>query len=159
VTAALGLGTNLGDRLSNLRVALRLLGETFTVLETSDVFETAPWGVTDQPFFLNACLSMECEATPEGLLERVKAIEEKMGRRETRRWGERVIDIDILLMGSLVYDAPGLRVPHADMHRRAFVLVPLAQILPGWVHPTGQTAASLAERASASDAPVRVCRL
>jgi 2-amino-4-hydroxy-6-hydroxymethyldihydropteridine diphosphokinase len=137
-----------------------MLRETFTVLKTSDVFETAPWGVTDQPFFLNACLLMECGATPEELLERVQAIEKKMGRRETRRWGERVIDIDILLMGSVTLDAPGLRLPHADMHRRAFVLIPLAQILPDWVHPTGQTVASLAAvHAASPDAPVRVCRL
>jgi 2-amino-4-hydroxy-6-hydroxymethyldihydropteridine diphosphokinase len=151
----------LGDRLGNLRAALNFLRGLFTVVKTSDVFETTPWGVTDQPCFLNACLLIGCAMPPEALLEQVKAIEKKMGRLTTRRWGERIIDIDILLMDSLVYDAPDLRVPHADMHRRAFVLIPLAQILPHWVHPgTGRTVASLAEdilsSRSPSSAPVRV---
>jgi 2-amino-4-hydroxy-6-hydroxymethyldihydropteridine diphosphokinase len=157
----------LGDRLGNLRAALGFLKELFTVVETSDVFETAPWGVTDQPCFLNACLLMECEASPETpgiLLEQVKAIEKKMGRVASRRWGERLIDIDILLMGSLVCDAPDLRIPHIDMHRRDFVLIPLAQILPHWVHPgLGRTITALAEDVfsglPSSSAPVRVARL
>jgi 2-amino-4-hydroxy-6-hydroxymethyldihydropteridine diphosphokinase len=161
---ALGLGSNLGDRLGNLRAALVFLREMFEVVKTSDVFETAPWGVTDQPCFLNACLLMECEAlpeTPEMLLEQVKAIEKKMGRAASRRWGERLIDIDILLMDSLVCDSPNLRIPHADMHRRDFVLVPLAQIFPHWVHPgMGRTVASMAEDVfSPSSAPVRVASL
>jgi 2-amino-4-hydroxy-6-hydroxymethyldihydropteridine diphosphokinase len=161
---ALGVGSNLGDRLGNLRAALVFLREMFEVVKTSDVFETAPWGVTDQPCFLNACLLIECEAspeTPEMLLEQVKAIEKNMGRVASRRWGERLIDIDILLMGSLVCDSPNLRIPHADMHRRDFVLVPLAQILPHWVHPgMGRTVASLAEDVfSPSSAPVRVTSL
>jgi 2-amino-4-hydroxy-6-hydroxymethyldihydropteridine diphosphokinase len=139
VTAALGLGSNLGNRLSNLRVALRHLRdikpEAFKVVQVSDVFETAPWGVTDQPHFLNACLLAECTLPPAELLELLKNIETKMGRKPTRHWGERLIDIDILLMDSLVYDAPDLHIPHADMTRRDFVLIPLAQILPSWVHP------------------------
>jgi 2-amino-4-hydroxy-6-hydroxymethyldihydropteridine diphosphokinase len=161
MTTALGLGSNLGDRLGNLRTALNFLRESFTVVKTSDVFETAPWGVTDQPCFLNACLLMECEIAPEALLERVKGIEKKMGRLTARRWGERCIDIDILLMGSLVRDTPDLRIPHPDMHRRDFVLIPLAQILPHWLHPCmGRTVASLAEDVSSplspSSVPVRV---
>jgi 2-amino-4-hydroxy-6-hydroxymethyldihydropteridine diphosphokinase len=160
---ALGLGSNLGDRLGNLRAALNSLRGLFTVVRTSDVFETAPWGVTDQPYFLNACLLMECAMPPEELLTQVKAIEREMGRAASRRWGERSIDIDILLMGSLVHDTPGLRIPHIDMHRRDFVLIPLAQILPHWVHPgTGRSVASLAEdylAAPALSAPVRVAAL
>jgi 2-amino-4-hydroxy-6-hydroxymethyldihydropteridine diphosphokinase len=162
-TTALGLGSNLGDRLGNLRVALSFLQGLFTVVRTSDVFETAPWGVTDQPCFLNACLLMECDMPPEALLDQAKAIEEKMGRLPARRWGERCIDIDILLMDTLVYDTPNLRVPHADMHRRDFVLVPLAQILPHWIHPgTGRAVASLAEDVfsfSPFSAPVRITAL
>ncbi|MDR2175614.1 MAG: 2-amino-4-hydroxy-6-hydroxymethyldihydropteridine diphosphokinase [Synergistaceae bacterium] len=161
---ALGLGSNLGNRLGNLRAALNFLRELYMVVRTSDVFETAPWGVTDQPYFLNACVLMECAAPPETLLEQVKAIEKKMGRAAARRWGERLIDIDILLMDSLVCDSPNLHIPHADMHRRDFVLIPLAQILPHWIHPgTGRSAASLAEDVfsalSPSSAPVRVAAL
>jgi 2-amino-4-hydroxy-6-hydroxymethyldihydropteridine diphosphokinase len=158
MTTALGLGSNLGNRLENLRAALRFLRELFPIVKTSDVFETAPWGVTNQPHFLNACLLTKDTVRPETLLEQVKDIEKKMGRIATRRWGERVIDIDILLMDSVVLDTPDLRVPHADMHRRDFVLLPLAQILPDWVHPgTGRSVASMAKETRLS--PVRVTAL
>ena len=132
---ALGLGTNLGNRLLNLRTAFKHLKKHLSVVRTSDVFETAPWGVTDQPCFLNACILVECRLSPESLLALVKRFEREMGRTETRHWGERVIDIDILLMGSQIYDSPLLTIPHAQMHRRDFVLIPLAEILPNWVHP------------------------
>jgi 2-amino-4-hydroxy-6-hydroxymethyldihydropteridine diphosphokinase len=158
---ALGVGSNLGNRLLNLRTALRYLKETaqFEVIRTSDVFETAPWGVTDQPYFLNACLLAKCELSPEDLLGSLKGIEAKMGRAATRRWGERVIDLDILTMDSVVCDAPDLHIPHKDLHRRGFVLIPLAQILPHWVHPvTGRTIDEMASMFREPE-PVRICRL
>jgi 2-amino-4-hydroxy-6-hydroxymethyldihydropteridine diphosphokinase len=163
--AALGLGSNLGNRLLNLRTALRHVKaanpEAFKVVQTSDVFETPPWGVTDQPHFLNACLTAECTLSPEELLALVKDIEAKMGRKETRRWGERSIDLDILAMGQVIYESPSLCVPHADMHRRGFVLVPLAQILPDWVHPV--TDRSVREMAGdfcgGGNGFLRICRL
>jgi 2-amino-4-hydroxy-6-hydroxymethyldihydropteridine diphosphokinase len=167
VIAAVGLGSNLGNRLLNLRTALRHLRTanpgSFEVLQTSDVFETPPWGVTDQAHFLNACLTANCALPPEELLALLKNIEAKMGRQETRRWGERVIDLDILTMQSLTYKSPSLRVPHAEMHWRGFVLAPLAQILPDWVHPV--TNRSVAEMAgdftenSSKGGFVRICRL
>lgn len=150
---ALALGTNLGNRLANLRQALRRLEALGTILKRSDVFETEPWGVTEQPRFLNACLLMKTDLDPEALLTAVKGIERDMGRRETVRWGARNIDIDILLCGTLLYESPRLRIPHAHLHDREFVLVPLAQILPNWHHPAlGQTVAEMA-RAQASDCP------
>ena len=150
---ALALGANLGNRLANLRQALHRLEVLGTVLKRSDVFETEPWGVAEQPRFLNACLLMKTDLEPEALLAAVKGIERDMGRRETVRWGARNIDIDILLCGTLLYESPRLQIPHAHLADREFVLVPLAQILPDWHHPAlGQTVAEMA-RAQASDCP------
>ena len=97
---ALGLGTNLGNRLGNLCQAARAIEEDIgPILRVSEVFETEPWGVTDQLHFLNACLCLDIdgESDPEALLASLKAIERRMGRKETIRWGARLIDIDILL--------------------------------------------------------------
>jgi len=168
---AIGLGSNLGNRLMNLRTALRLLSEVFPchqclpcsngsgLIQASDVFETEPWGVTDQPHFLNACLIIKNSSPYEDLLAKIKKIEAEMGRTITRRWGERKIDIDILFIDSIIYDSPALSIPHADMHRRSFVLIPLAQIAPRWVHPrTKLTVSEMALRFQ-EQAPTRVCRL
>ena len=162
-TMALGLGSNQGNRLLNLRTAVKYLRETrreegqIEVVRKSDVFETAPWGVTDQPHFLNACLLAESDLPPESLLELLKGIEARMGRTTTRRWGERLIDLDILLIDSLLYDSPMLHIPHSDMHRRDFVLIPLAQILPDWIHPG--TERSVASMATNYHGAVRICGL
>jgi 2-amino-4-hydroxy-6-hydroxymethyldihydropteridine diphosphokinase len=158
---ALSIGSNLGNRLVNLRAALRYLKAAagLEVTQASDVFETAPWGVTDQPYFLNACILAKCALRPEELLGLLKGVEAKMGRRTTRRWGQRVIDIDILMMDSLIHDSLDLHIPHKDMHRRGFVLIPLAQILPRWVHPiTGRAADDMASIFRDPE-PVRICCL
>ena len=162
----------MGNRLLNLRTAMRLLKEHprlkelgLRVTSVSDVFETAPWGVADQPYFLNACLLLESTDTanapsafhPEILLKAVKEIETGMGRTETRRWGERLIDIDILLVDACFYESPTLRIPHIDMHRRGFVLIPLAQLLPNWLHPG--TERTVAEMARDYPKAVRICAL
>jgi 2-amino-4-hydroxy-6-hydroxymethyldihydropteridine diphosphokinase len=162
-TVALGLGSNLGNRLVNLRVALKRLKEAnpgaFKIVGTSDVFETAPWGVEDQPHFLNACLLTDCTLAPPELLALLKNVEEKMGRTTTRRWGERVIDIDILLMDEQVYDSPVLHIPHVDTDKRDFVLIPLAQILPYWIHPvTQRTLSEMAEKFRDREL-IRICAL
>ena len=140
---ALGLGTNLGNRLGNLRQAARAIEEDIgPILRASEVFETEPWGVTDQLHFLNACLCLDIdgESDPEALLASLKAIERRMGRKETIRWGARLIDIDILLIGDRIYESPALRIPHLHLSERSFVLTPLIQILPGWSHPlTGKS--------------------
>ena len=163
--AAIGLGSNLGNRLLNLRTALRFLVETLPysggnkLTRASDVFETEPWGVKDQPYFLNMCLIIENVSPPEELLTRIKEIETEMGRMVTRRWGERKIDIDILFMDYMTYDSPSLHIPHAYMHRRDFVLIPLAQIAPHWIHPFIKRTI----RDMASDfrdrSPTRICGL
>ncbi|NLL37537.1 MAG: 2-amino-4-hydroxy-6-hydroxymethyldihydropteridine diphosphokinase [Fretibacterium sp.] len=133
---ALGLGSNLGNRLANLRrAASRAAAAIGPVHRASDVFETEPWGVTDQPCFLNACMSLRTDAEPDDLLRIVKNIEREMGRKESARWGARLIDLDLLLKDELVLDTPYLVIPHLHLPLRDFVLVPLMQILPDWRHP------------------------
>jgi 2-amino-4-hydroxy-6-hydroxymethyldihydropteridine diphosphokinase len=131
----LALGTNLGNRLSNLEAALAALPPAVRVLQRSPVYETAPWGVTSQPTFLNMVLQGETDLSPDGLLTQVKSLEKELGRQPTYRYGPRLIDIDILLYDDLVLNTSGLVIPHPRLHERAFVLVPLADLAPGLVHP------------------------
>ena len=147
IRAALGLGSNIGDRLGMLRSAVRSLQrEGMTILAASDVYETPPWGVTDQPLFLNACVVAGTELSPEDLLLFLKETEKKLGRKEALRWGPRAIDLDILLYDNLLLDSPALSIPHLQLHERAFVLRPLADIVPDWKSPrSGQTVAEMAE--------------
>ena len=158
---ALGLGSNLGNRVANLRLAAAQVSETIgPIRDASDIFETAPWGVTDQPFFLNACLTVETDASPQTLLTKVKFIEREMGRKKTVRWGARLIDLDLLLLDDLIHDEPYLRIPHPHLHERDFVLIPLAQILPGWRHPTlGKTIEEMAAGLKTPTPPLRIVAL
>ncbi|MDD2206199.1 MAG: 2-amino-4-hydroxy-6-hydroxymethyldihydropteridine diphosphokinase [Aminobacterium sp.] len=138
---ALGIGSNIGDRMGNLRKAVQLLKEKkIAIIAKSDIFETAPVGVTQQPRFLNACVIIETEAKPEELLSTIKTIEQEIGRVQRVHWGPREIDIDILLLeNGQTYTSSTLCIPHPEMYKRAFVLVPLAQIAPDWVHPLSKT--------------------
>jgi 2-amino-4-hydroxy-6-hydroxymethyldihydropteridine diphosphokinase len=135
VRVYLGLGTNLGDRRQNLRDALAALPDSVRVLRVSRVYETAPWGYLDQPNFLNQVAEVETALSPLELLGEVKRIEQRLGRKQTFRYGPRQIDIDILLYGRQVITAPGLEVPHPRLAERAFVLVPLAELAPSYRHP------------------------
>ena len=146
-TAYLGLGTNLGDREQNLVQAVNALnaGPELAVLRTSGIYETAPWGLTNQPDFLNTAAEISTTLSPRQLLDRIKDLEHQLGREAGPRFGPRPIDIDILLFGDLVVDEPDLRIPHASLHLRAFALVPLAELTPDSVHPIlGITIAKLA---------------
>ncbi len=141
----LGIGGNLGDRVAHLRHALWLLARDCEDLTVSPVYETPPWGDTDQPMFLNLVARGKTGLSPQLLLARVKTIEFEVGRRPTRRWGPRVIDIDILAMGRTIENGPDLSIPHSRMHERGFVMIPLADLEPDWVHPLlGTSAASIA---------------
>lgn len=130
-TAYLALGTNLGDKLENLRSAVRLLRESgCKITGVSSLYSTKPVGVKDQPDFLNAVIRVETVYGPKALLGLCQSIELRLGRERTIRWGPRVIDVDILLYDDLVMDEPSLTLPHPEMSKRAFVLAPLAEIDP-----------------------------
>ena len=141
----LGLGANLGDRYGQLLGALGQLDALLGGVEHSAVYESPPWGVSDQPSFLNCCCRGRWAGTPHELLRQVKAIEERLGRRPTRRWGERLIDIDILVLGAAIVSAPDLQIPHPQLPRRRFVCRPLADLCPTLLVPgLGRTAEDLA---------------
>jgi 2-amino-4-hydroxy-6-hydroxymethyldihydropteridine diphosphokinase len=126
--AAIGIGSNVGEAAGNVRRAFERLGETGTVFARSSLYRTAPWGVTDQPPFVNAVALVDTTLAPRELLAALKRIEADEGRVATYRWGPRVLDLDILTYGDLVVDEPDLVIPHARLRERAFALVPLAEI-------------------------------
>ena len=135
-TAYVALGSNLGNREENLRTALKHLEENgVQVVKVSTFIETEPYGVTDQPGFINAVCQVATELAPLELLRLLLSIEQEMGRVRLRRWGERNIDLDLLLYEDAVLESEELTLPHPDMHNRDFVLVPLAEIAPEEVHP------------------------
>jgi 2-amino-4-hydroxy-6-hydroxymethyldihydropteridine diphosphokinase len=127
--AYLGLGSNLGRRDRNLSAARRRLRQKGArILRRSRVIDTEPWGVTDQPRFLNQVLEVEWQGSPRELLLAAKAVEREGGRKSTRRWGPRVIDVDILLFGSERISEPDLQIPHPRIAERAFVMDGLKEL-------------------------------
>ena len=138
-TAYVALGSNLGDKEANLHKALELLQERgVEIVKTSTFISTEPYGVTDQPQFLNGVCEVRTSLEPLELLHTLLDIEQEMGRVRLRHWGERNIDLDLLLYEDVVMDTPQLKLPHPDMQNRDFVLLPLAEIAPELVHPTLQ---------------------
>lgn len=127
---AIGLGSNLGDRARYLSDAARRLAHSggISLQKLSTVYETPPWGDTDQPAFLNAALTLEADLPPLDLLKCVKEIEVAVGRTPSRRWGPREIDIDILFYGDIALESERLTLPHPYMYERAFVLQPLSEL-------------------------------
>jgi len=134
--AYIGIGSNLGDREKNCERAIILLKKHgFIILKQSSMIETEPWGVEDQPAFINMAVSVETTLSPEKLLTLLKESEINLGRTETLRWGPRIIDLDILFYDDLVMEKPDLSIPHPHIKDRDFVLRPLAEIAPDLIHP------------------------
>lgn len=145
VRCYVGLGSNAGDRLANLRSAVDLLqaGEHVRVLRSSRVYETDPVGGPPQPDFLNAVIEVETELEARELLDRCLGVERSLGRERVERWGPRTIDLDLLTYDGAEMDEPDLIVPHPRMHERAFVLVPLLELDADPPLPGGRRAAAL----------------
>lgn len=141
-TVYIALGTNLGDRLANLRTAIQSMPPEIVIVAESHVYETPPWGYEDQPAFLNMVIKAETGLEPESLLTYLKQLEVELGREQNFRWGPRLIDLDILFYDNLVIDTPPLVVPHPRLHERAFVLVPLMDVAPDLLHPLFQRSVS-----------------
>lgn len=130
--AYVGVGANLGDRESTIRAAIAALPD---VVAVSELRETDPVGVLDQPPFLNGAVALDTDLTPRELLDVLLEVERGLGRERRERWGPRTIDLDLLLYGGETLDAPGLAVPHPRLHERRFALEPLAELDPGLVVP------------------------
>jgi 2-amino-4-hydroxy-6-hydroxymethyldihydropteridine diphosphokinase len=144
----LGLGSNVGDRLANLRAAVEELdARGVRSVRRSSVYETDPQGeILDQPDFLNACVEVETELDPEDLLDVCKAVERDLGREDGVRHGPRLIDVDVLLLGGREYESDRLALPHRDLLTRRFVLVPLLELDPDLALPDGTRLADALER-------------
>ena len=157
------LGSNLGNRLQNLRAAKMKLESLGHVSESSDVFSTEPWGGVQQPDYLNACVRIESPLRyqPHEILKAVKNFEREIGRVESVRWGARKIDIDILLIDDVIFHSQDLDIPHVRIPERLFVLVPLSQIVPeNWRHPENDlTVHEMIERVKGESWPLRVTSL
>ena len=170
VTAYLGLGSNLGRREENLAAAIQRLNDgpvtsesrypatsthennTIEVRRSSAVYQTSPWGLKDQPDFLNCVIEVGTQLPPAGLLERAKEVEEALGRQPGLRYGPRLIDVDILLYSTVVVEQPDLQIPHPRLHLRAFALIPLAELEPGLIHPVLHlTVGELAQKVDGRD--------
>jgi 2-amino-4-hydroxy-6-hydroxymethyldihydropteridine diphosphokinase len=150
--AYIGLGSNLGDREANLRQALEHLAQTpeTAVVRASSLYDTEPVGVEDQPHFLNAVAQLETQLAPRQLLWNLMLIERRLGRVRSQRWGPRTLDLDLLLVDDLVLDEEDLELPHPEMTKRSFVLVPMVELEPLLVHPvTGETMLALLQRLGA----------
>lgn len=147
-TAFVGIGSNLGDRETNLRRAIELLSaeDGIEVVAVSEIRETEPVGPVEQGPFLNGAVQLETSLSARELLERLLSVENRLGRVRAERWGPRTIDLDLLIYGDEKIDEPGLTVPHPRLHERRFVLEPLADLDPGLEIPgQGSASALLAE--------------
>ncbi|HEX8965684.1 MAG TPA: 2-amino-4-hydroxy-6-hydroxymethyldihydropteridine diphosphokinase [Patescibacteria group bacterium] len=134
-TVYLALGANTGNKKENMAKAIALLGEKVRVVKKAPLYETKPWGYTEQENFLNSAILIETELSPKELLAFIKQVEEKVGRQKRFTNGPREIDIDILFYDDLIINTPSLTIPHALLHVRDFVLQPLCDIAPDFVHP------------------------
>ncbi|MBA2669699.1 MAG: 2-amino-4-hydroxy-6-hydroxymethyldihydropteridine diphosphokinase [Gemmatimonadetes bacterium] len=160
VDVLIGLGANLGDPQLQLQMAVRELELSITIDAVSSLYLTSPVGLADQPDFLNLVLRGGCTLPAGELMRRARKIEEHSGRAPSVRDGPRTLDIDLLAYGQERIDVPGLTVPHPRMHQRRFVLEPLVEVDPDWVHPELRlTAAEMLDGLSSCERVVRLGRL
>jgi len=147
----LGLGSNLGERVTNLEAAIQALATEVELTKVSSYYQTKPWGFLDQPDFLNLVLEAVTNLSPFDLLDFLKEIESEIGRKPNFRFGPRLVDIDILLYGGELIDERKLTIPHKYLKERAFVLVPLAEIAPDLKYPgSEETISDLAGKVDSS---------
>tara|TARA_A100000171_G_C2137977_1_gene151957 strand:+ start:162 stop:653 length:492 start_codon:yes stop_codon:yes gene_type:complete len=141
------LGTNLGDREKNLQIAKeQLTAHQLTIKKESSIYETAAWGIENQPSFLNQVVTVDSDKNPERVLVIINIIEGLMGRIRNLKWAQRLIDIDILYYGNSVIDKPKLKVPHPEIQNRRFTLAPLVELAPNFKHPiSGKTQLEMLE--------------
>jgi 2-amino-4-hydroxy-6-hydroxymethyldihydropteridine diphosphokinase len=145
----IGLGSNQGDRIARIREAIQRMGAdpAMQVLRVSSLYRTAPWGDRSQPEFINAVVQLSSPLVPLAVLDRLLAMESELGRsRSGRRWGPRVIDLDVLLAGDRILHLPRLILPHPRMHRRRFVLEPLQALAPDLEIPARGRISTLLQR-------------
>ncbi|MGQ4648590.1 2-amino-4-hydroxy-6-hydroxymethyldihydropteridine diphosphokinase [Lyngbya aestuarii] len=151
-TAAIALGSNLGDSPKILEDALKILAQApgINLCASSSWYKTAAVG-PPQPDYLNGCALLDVQLTPQQLLITLLEIEKQLGRVRRERWGPRTLDLDLLLFNDLILNTPQLQIPHPHMQKRAFVLVPLAEIAPEWIEPiSGATIAQLVQAVDCS---------
>lgn len=154
VKCYIGVGSNLGDNEENIKQALNLLARDNRVklIQLAPLYKTEPMGFVYQDWFINTVLELDTHLGPEELLHLLQDVEDRMGRARTIHWGPRVIDLDILWYGGKSINEPDLIIPHTEMLRRAFVMVPLADISPDLELPGGKRAADLAAQLSLEQA-------
>jgi len=136
-TVYLGLGSNKGERISYIEKAIEEISglpET-KIFVRSGIYETEPWGNIEQEDYLNSVIGIQTELNAEDLLKELKSIEKLIGRKENKKWSEREIDIDLLFYGNEIIDKDHMKVPHGQIENRRFVLVPMNEIAPGFMHP------------------------
>ena len=129
------LGSNLGDRLVNLKQAITSIASFSTILQQSNIYQTAAWGNTDQADFLNQAIEIQTQHTAENLMHALLAIESQMGRVRLQKWEPRIIDLDIIFYESAIHTTDFIQIPHPEMQNRAFVLKPLLDLIPHFEHP------------------------
>jgi 2-amino-4-hydroxy-6-hydroxymethyldihydropteridine diphosphokinase len=134
----ISLGSNLGDRQYAFLSAHKLMAEDIILVSASKIYETPPWGYEDQPCFLNQVIKATTLLSPIKLLDKLKWTERKVGRKPNFRYGPRLIDLDILFYDDLIYKTELLTIPHPEITNRAFVLRPLMDIAPNYIHPENQ---------------------
>jgi 2-amino-4-hydroxy-6-hydroxymethyldihydropteridine diphosphokinase len=131
----LGLGSNIGEKEDHMKKALELIGKSYTIQRSSPLYLTEPVGEIEQEWFLNSVVEIDTDIAPEKLLSSLKSIERKLGRKKTKENGPRIIDIDILFYGDQVLHTKNLIIPHPRLQARLFVLQPMMDVSPDFIHP------------------------